>query len=158
DALRNPYDERITVRKDFLRSPFLDGLITDTHYNNPDRRGRHIVFLARMLKDYNVGFPKGIGIDERTVVCIDEKGIARVFGRSYAYFIAPSQPTTRPEVCESGKPLTWNTNGGRALRAYEVAGNSQGTGYFNVSAWKEGEGGSWRWYSSENGVLKMIKD
>lgn len=157
DALRNPYDDRVTVRKDFLRSPFLDGLITDTHYDNPNRRGRHIVFMARMAKDYNVSMPKGIGIDERTVVCIDEKGIGRVFGRGYAYFISPSQANLKPEICEPGKPLTWNLEG-RALRAYEVGGSTQGTGFFDVATWSEGQGGAWRWYSSENGTLKAVKD
>lgn len=62
DALNNPFDSRITIRKDFMSSPFLGNLITDTHYDNPDRKGRHIVFLARMIKDFSVNTPKGIGV------------------------------------------------------------------------------------------------
>ena len=44
-------------------------VITDTHYDDPDRKGRHVVFLSRILNDYaTIG--KGIACDEYTAVCM----------------------------------------------------------------------------------------
>ncbi|MFT5015707.1 MAG: cyanophycinase-like exopeptidase, partial [Limisphaerales bacterium] len=41
-ALANPFDERVTIESDrFLDLPFLEDVVTDTHYDDPDRRGRH---------------------------------------------------------------------------------------------------------------------
>ena len=64
------------------------------HYNDPDRKGRHTVFLARALTDYGT-ITRGIACDEYTAVCIDETGTAHVFGEypeyeDTAYFIAPN--------------------------------------------------------------------
>ena len=53
EALNNPYDSKITIRKDLVYHHLLKNTITDTHYNDPDRRGRHVTFLARILKDSN---------------------------------------------------------------------------------------------------------
>lgn len=51
EALSNPYDPLVSIgRNDFLRVPFLKRVITDTHFDNPDRRGRHFTFLARCTR------------------------------------------------------------------------------------------------------------
>lgn len=51
-ALSNPYHNRMTLGyDDFLEIPYLDQVTTDTHYDDPDRRARHSVFLARYAKD-----------------------------------------------------------------------------------------------------------
>jgi cyanophycinase-like exopeptidase len=154
DALNNPYDNKITIRKDFMQSPFLGNLITDTHYNNPDRKGRHLVFMAKMSKDYAVTLPKGIGIEEKTVVCVDENGKAKVFGSASAYFIAPNFEENKPESCEAGKKLTWDVEG-KALKVYEVKGTNQGDRFFDVANWVEGQGGVWKFYSVKDGLLQV---
>lgn len=38
----------MTLRKDLIRHSLLKNVITDTHYNNPDRKGRHVTFMARI--------------------------------------------------------------------------------------------------------------
>ena len=44
-ALANPYASGVTIGvNDFLSSPYLANVITDTHYDNPDRRGRQTTF------------------------------------------------------------------------------------------------------------------
>ena len=68
----------------FLSVPFLGQTITDTHYDNPDRKGRHIVFLANAYAQ-EPQYVKGIACDEYTAVCIDTTGWARVFGDFPAY-------------------------------------------------------------------------
>ncbi|RMF04099.1 MAG: cyanophycinase, partial [Bacteroidetes bacterium] len=53
DALANPYDARLTLENDpLVELPYLSEVITDSHYDDPDRRGRHLVFLARAYTDY----------------------------------------------------------------------------------------------------------
>ncbi|HNC74452.1 MAG TPA: hypothetical protein PK362_06170, partial [Elusimicrobiota bacterium] len=42
EALANPYAPEMTIGYgDFLDHPILKDVITDTHYDDPDRRGRH---------------------------------------------------------------------------------------------------------------------
>lgn len=150
-ALANPYSASLTVSSEpFLVNAWLENVITDTHYNNPDRKGRHTVFMARALKDEQIML-KGIACNEYTAVCIDMNGLARVFGEfsgDNAYFIQPncelSDPA--PETCQLLTPLTWNHNGS-ALKVYEVPGNMTGSHTFDLSDWKTGNGGSWKHWS-----------
>ncbi|SHH77937.1 cyanophycinase [Flavobacterium defluvii] len=160
EALLNPFDTKITISKDpFLDNVILKDVITDTHYDNPDRKGRHVTFLARIINDYKIQ-AKGIACEEYTAVCIDEKGIARVFG-SYpskedaAYFIMPNDEIAdnKPEVCKPNNPLQWNQNQA-AINVYEVKGTNAGTNTFNLNNWNEGKGGIWKKWFVENGKLK----
>ena len=159
-ALSNPYDANVTLdNSSFISSgSFLSNTITDTHYDNPDRKGRHITFLAKMLTDTGVPI-SGIACDEYTAVCIDETGLARVYGQSptyddNAYFLQSncelSDPT--PEECSSGNPLTWNHNGA-AVKVYAVKGTLSGTNTFDLSDWSTGSGGEWQDWSVVNGIL-----
>jgi cyanophycinase-like exopeptidase len=70
--------------------------------------------LARILTDFQVE-GKGIACDEYTAVCIDEDGVARVFGEypssnDNAYFLRPNCGLTdvSPELCLKNQPLTWS--------------------------------------------------
>lgn len=160
EALLNPFDTKITVSKEpFLDNAILKDVITDTHYDNPDRKGRHVTFLARIINDYNIQ-AKGIACEEYTAVCIDEKGIARVFGsypskEDVAYFIIPNTEIAdnKPEVCKPNNPLEWNQNQA-AIHVYEVKGTNAGTNTFNLNNWSEGKGGIWKKWFVENGKLK----
>ncbi len=54
-ALSNPYDPKMAVDSAFFLSvPYLQHTLTDTHYDNPNRKGRHIAFLARMIQDFGI--------------------------------------------------------------------------------------------------------
>lgn len=157
-ALANPYGNLVTIgNNDFIKHPLLRRTITDTHYDNPDRRGRQSTFLARLFQDSNVVF-KGIACDEYTAVCIDSTGIARVFGGfpqydDNAYFIIPNcvLPNT-PENCVAGQSLTWNRNG-EALKVYVVKGTAAGNGTVNVKTWQSFAGGNWQNWFIQNGVF-----
>ena len=49
EALANPYDPLVSIgRNDFIHNPILPKTITDTHFDNPDRRGRLVTFLRRL--------------------------------------------------------------------------------------------------------------
>lgn len=153
-VLANPYDTLVKVyNNDFLHAPYLQSVISDQHYLKRGREGRHITFMSRIIADHNI-FPRGIAPDEKTAVCIDENGVAKVFGVSKAYFIL-SDSLKKPELCERGQPLEWN-HGGQALKVYEIPASATGNGSFRVSDFDaaSASGGTWYWWWVENGQLK----
>jgi cyanophycinase len=152
-ALADPYNTDMTLQRDFVNNPYLQNTITDTHYNNPDRRGRHFTFLARLLKDYGIAIPKGIGVEEETAVCIDENGKAIVFGVGNAYFLIAKEGT--PEKCTNGSPLNWVLNK-KAVQAYVIQGNNtSGNGSFDLTNWSTVSGGILKNIYSSNGILTI---
>jgi cyanophycinase-like exopeptidase len=160
-SLANPYVSNITLLKDdFVFIPWLKNVVTDTHYDNPDRRGRHMTFMARIMKDYSNSTMYGIACNEYVAVCIDTNGLTRVYGdypnyQEFAYFLqANCIPPNDPEACLSGQPLNWNRNS-QAVKVYKVPGTPTGTNYFQLSDWTNGYGGSWQNWYVLNGVLHM---
>jgi cyanophycinase len=146
DALLNPYNSKVTLQRDnFMDTPYLGNTITDTHFNNPDRRGRLMTFMARMSKDYNV-FPRGIGIDEQTVVCIQANGNAKIFGNGYAFFCEQNYTSSgNPETCVSSTKLDWYRSQ-KAVYCHRVQGSPTGANTFNVSSWTPGSSGVYSQY------------
>ena len=141
EALRNPFDPRMTVTRDFLRVPHLEGKITDSHFVARDRMGRLIAFLARISQDGWARAPYGIGIDEKTAVLMDDKGASTVVGKGAAYFL---HAAGLPEQCRVNTPLTY-----RNISVYRVRA---GTGNFDVASWT-GSGGTAYTISADNGML-----
>lgn len=80
EALQNPYDSLITLGPNFIPFKLLSHFITDSHFVTRDRMGRLVTFVARLLADKNDTSVYGIGIDEKTSILIDEKGMGRVVG------------------------------------------------------------------------------
>ncbi|MEO6177354.1 MAG: GEVED domain-containing protein [Flavobacterium circumlabens] len=153
-ALANPYNSDMTIgANDFLNNPILANLITDTHYNNPDRRGRQTAFIARMWKDLGAGLnAKGIGVYEKTAVCIDQNGIAKVFApasANYAYFYQ-FDTSSIPETVTSGSTLTWN-NSGKGVKIIKIEGDTTGSTTLNLNDWTTVSGSK-----ASYGVIKVI--
>jgi cyanophycinase len=150
-ALVNPYHRYVTLgANDFISAPFLANTITDSHYSQRDRQGRHVSFMARLIKDFGyTNTAKGIGVDEQTAVCIDAAGTGKVYGINSAYFL--KNTGLGAETCVSGSPLTWN-RGTQAVSAYRIAGSSTGNGTFNATNWTF-TGGTSYFYYVNNGVL-----
>ena len=128
-----------------------------SHFDNPNRKGRLSVFLARILADYDT-YAKAIACDEYTAVCIDENGFARVFGdypdeEDNAYFIqvnCEAMPN-EPQVLAQSIPLTWG--GSDAIKVYRISGTSSGSNGFDLSDWTSGTGGEWLHWSIDEGVF-----
>ncbi|CAM2881021.1 Cyanophycinase [Flavobacterium succinicans] len=153
EALLNPFNSKITLAKsDFINNPFLKNTITDTHYNNPDRKGRQITFLARLATEFNWQQPKGIGVQEQTAVCIDENGKAVVYGTGFAYFLKAS--SEKPEKCVAGSKLNW-INNKKAVQAYLIGGKETGNGSFNLTNWTTISGGIYQNMYVTDGVLSI---
>ncbi len=161
-ALGNPYHWRVKVEKDFLEVPFMQNTVTDSHYNRiqgeTDRKGRHVTFMARMVADWDMP-AKGIAANEYTAIAVDETGKARVFGHpsypDYGYFL--QKHGGPPEVCEEGEPLTWYQDK-QAVKVYKVKGGFQGSGWFDVDNWEDGEGGTWMYWYVDEGSLFQVGD
>lgn len=155
-ALANPFNNLVTVDSiSFIQNNILSNVITDTHFDNPDRKGRISTFLARIATDYGI-FGKAIACDEYTAVCIDTNGVASVYGDypSYAYFIQTNceLSSQMPENCTNGNSLTWN-QGGAAIKVYRILSNASGPRTFNLNNWATGFGGEWLNWSVSNGVF-----
>lgn len=103
-ALADPLGDGVTLDAGFLAMPFLDSVITDTHFARRDRLGRLIVFLARARHDGLIGEPLGIGVDESTTLCIEGDGRARVIGANGGRVWFVSLPR-RQAVLRTGTPL-----------------------------------------------------
>lgn len=139
-ALANPYNGKVALDRDFLTLPYMNGIITDSHFVTRDRMGRLVTFLARIVQDGWAPSARGIGIDEQTAIAVDAKGKATVLGFGSAYFL---QTPGLPEVCQPKTRLTY-----RNLTVYKVTpGNT-----FNFGTWS-GSGGTAYTLSAENGVL-----
>lgn len=151
DALTNPYAQQVSVSKSFIKVPFLENTIADQHYSQRDRLGRHVTFMARMSKDFNVRNPKGIAADERTAVCIDKDGNITVLGSGNAFFMI--NDGNKPEVCEAGKPLSWISKN-KALRVYIYQATPEGTPAFNLTHWPKKNPNEY-WSVSEGALTRF---
>jgi len=151
-AMADPYNTLITLgHDDFLNSAFLQNTITDQHFSQRGREGRLVTFMARMNKDLGKN-ARGIASDEQTAVCIDEKGIAKVYGNNNAFFLQIT--SSGPAVCEPGVPLTWNQNM-QAVKVYRIAGSPSGNGYFDLNTYsiRTAKGGTQFYYNVTNGIF-----
>ncbi|MGA7767093.1 MAG: cyanophycinase [Candidatus Sulfotelmatobacter sp.] len=145
DVLLNPYFERVTLVRDFLKIPHLENLLTDSHFAKRDRLGRSLGFLARMMKDGWSQSPREVAIDEKSAVLVEADGKATVLGTGKgAYFL---RPTRSPEVCENGAPLTF-----RDVSLYRVPAG----GHFDLTSWT-GDGGTAYSLTVERGNIQSTQ-
>lgn len=126
EALADPYGNRVTLTREFLRIPLLQGTITDTHFVKRDRLGRLLVFMARILQDGWARQVRAIAVDENAAVLMEPDGNATVTGGA-AYFL---QTSRAPAVCRHKEFLK--------LSGVAVHRTSAGA-KFNVAKWT-GEG------------------
>jgi cyanophycinase len=108
EALADPFNRNITLERDFLRLPFMDGIITDQHLIERDRLGRTLTFMARVVADGWAAESRAIAIDRETAVLIDVAGRATIVANAdhptpYAYFLRGGVP----EVVAPQTPLTY---------------------------------------------------
>jgi len=141
DVLRNPYFERVTVIRDFLKNPLLQNTLTDSHFAIRDRMGRTLGFLARLIQDGWSRQPREVAIDEKSAVLVEPDGKATIVGTGRgAYFLRPVQP---PSVCEKNVPLSFAN-----ISVYHAPQAAR----FDLSAWT-GDGGVAYSLSVEQGVI-----
>jgi cyanophycinase len=123
EALADPYGNKVTLSRDFLRIPLLANTITDTHFVKRDRLGRLLVFMARILQDGWSPSARAIAVDENAAVLLDPDGTAKVVGTGPAYFL---EATQRPEVCRRKTPLQF-----QGISVHRVSAG----GTFHLKTW-----------------------
>ena len=156
DALNNPYDRLLTLgHNDFLTQPYLSNVITDTHFENPDRRGRLVTFLARMNQDYKI-VGRGIGVDESTALCIESNGTSKVYGSGTVFFLSQNGLAYQPETCVSGNRLDWYRHR-QAVKVYKIVGSPIGAGNFDLSTWSETSGIPYQFYYVNRGTFGVFQ-
>ncbi len=141
EALADPYGNKVTLSRDFLRIPLLAGIITDTHFVKRDRMGRLLVFLARILQDGWTAQVRAIAVEQDAAVLLEPDGQAKIIGGGPAYFLEAKNP---PAVCQRKTPLSL---GGVTVHRVPPGGS------FNVKDWK-GIGGDEYQIASVNGKLE----
>jgi cyanophycinase-like exopeptidase len=91
------------------------GIISDTHFQQRDRLGRLLVFLARSFDGRAL---TGLGVSEATLAIVDRNGRGRVRGKGPVHLILADH---KAELLERGKPLTyrgfriWRFNAGETF-------------------------------------------
>lgn len=128
EALADPYSNKITISREFLKIPLLTGVITDTHFAKRDRMGRLLVFMARILQDDWAKQVRAIALEENVAFLLEPDGSGRVVGEGSAYFLEAKHP---PDVCRHKEPLKFD---GVSVRRV----GDKGT--FNVKTWSGTDG------------------
>jgi cyanophycinase len=143
EALADPYGNKVTLSRDFLRIPQLAGMITDTHFSKRDRLGRLLVFMARILQDSWATQVRAIAIDENASVLLEPDGSASVLGAGAAYFLEAGTP---PEICRRKTPLRFT---GISVHRAPIGSS------FNVKTWKGEQGDNYE-LSVMDGQVKPV--
>jgi len=143
-ALADPLSTDITLDRDFLKLPFLSGLITDSHVLERSRLGRTVAFMARLHQDGWLNTParpaRALAIDRETAVLLEPNGTATVVGPNTAFFMEAAQP---PQRYEAKKPLTYFP-----ISVYKVTRGAT----FNFTTWT-GTGGTPMVFEVKDGVF-----
>jgi cyanophycinase len=124
-ALGDPFLSRITLVRNFLRIPPLQGTITDTHFSRRNRMGRLLIFMARIVQSNDTKVIHAIGVDEHTAVLLATDGRATVVGTGAAYFLAAKH---KAEVCQPHTPLRFSGISAMKLKAGDTFDTTKWTG------------------------------
>ena len=114
EALADPYNQYMTLDRDFLALEPLAGWITDTHFRERDRMGRLVGFVARIVADGWAANARGMGVDESTALVVGPDGAGTVLGDGAVYVVEHDGP---PAQCVPGEPLEFDGLSVRALHA-----------------------------------------
>lgn len=131
ESLENPYNKFITFADKFVKIPFMESTITDTHFGKcsngdkcfclsdfpfitgaRDRMGRYLTFVGRLMTDGSkngaMRTVHGIAADEQTAILLDTTtgfGTAVGNGDGHVYICTSNH---LPEVCKDATPLTFS--------------------------------------------------
>ncbi|BFM10088.1 hypothetical protein R50072_02410 [Simiduia litorea] len=121
--LCHPY---INISRDFLSTPIMQNLITDTHFAERDRMGRLMVLMANLPSNTT-----GIGADEATSIFFNASGHGVVDGTGAVYVLREGVSTSRTQA-SCGLPVVYQN-----LQRYKLSASDSFnliTGASNVSA------------------------
>ncbi len=161
EALQDPYNEYMTLSTiPFLDIPELRNVLIDTHFDNRDRKGRLLAFLAKLRGENEVLRPRAIALNEQTAVLIRDGGVSVINAatnddeqRVYFVQLNCSSDADKPEVLAFGQPLTWDPTR-QPVVAYQARAFVDVGSQWDLSAWVSGEGsGSWEAWGADKGAF-----
>ncbi|MEM7680855.1 MAG: Type 1 glutamine amidotransferase-like domain-containing protein [Planctomycetota bacterium] len=143
EMLDDPFNQFATLDHDFLETPFLDGVITDSHFVERNREGRLAGFLARSMFDQGLDTFRGVGVEEASAIAIEPTGLGRVYGPSNAeaWFLQATEPASQ---IVPGQPLVIDN-----IQAVQVTRG----GFFDFNTWTGLTNTSEEGWSTANGNL-----
>lgn len=129
EALKDPYQPKMTLDTGFITAPGLAHTITDSHFAERDRMGRLLAFMARLIVDGKepAGRLRAIGIDPATTLVV-EGDKARVVGEGAVYFLSANG---KPADCRPGQPLRFEN-----VSVIRLKNGDR----FDLKSWQAGEG------------------
>jgi cyanophycinase len=102
EVLADPFHVDVSLSRGFFDWKPMRHTITDTHFQQRDRLGRLLVFLARSYD----GTPlTGIGVSEGTLALVDEQGRGRVTGKGPVHLIVADR---KADVMQRATPMTYH--------------------------------------------------
>jgi cyanophycinase len=104
EALLDPYNQYMTMEREFLALPPLLGVITDTHFTARRRLCRLIGFVARVVQDGWGDAALGMGVDEQTALVVGPDGVGTVLGAGQVHLLHSAGP---PQQCAEGLTLEY---------------------------------------------------
>lgn len=104
EALLDPYNQYMTMDRDFLALPPLAAVVTDSHFTARRRLCRLIGFVARIVEDGWSDSALGVGIDEETALVVGPDGVGEVLGAANVHLLHSNGP---PQLCAPDQPLAY---------------------------------------------------
>lgn len=101
EAVTNPCHAYINLSWDFLNLPWMNNIITDSHFQERDRMGRLLTFMARLSEPGIAPTSNpitGIGVDEATSMYLDGNGYGVVDGSGAVYVLREGSSTQLTQV------------------------------------------------------------
>lgn len=156
-AMNDPTAFYVDLDRNSLVPPFMEQVITDTHFSQRSRQGRLVSFMARAVYnnygDINASNIKGIGADEGTAFCYDTNtGIGKVYGANSVHFTIGNAPISR---IVPGASLDWFAQR-QAVRVYSIHGSQNGSASFDLSSWTGIGGAEKYWYVDGTDTVNAV--
>lgn len=141
DVLNNPLGQFVDLDRSILNAGVIKNTLIETHFTSRLRQGRLLGFLANALrnKQASISEIRGIGIDDATAICYNNRGFARVYGTGNVYFV---KPKVRPQILVPEVPLTWMS----AQKAFYVHKLNSKNNIFNLNKWSSMSGDIEHWW------------
>lgn len=145
DVINDPTGAFVDLDRTVVNPPFMNNIVTDTHFSERAREGRLVGFMARAdynYSDVSYSTIKAIASDEGTAACIDAGGVARVYGAGRSFFLIGNRPIER---IQSGRSLDW-WGSRQAVKVYAITGSDSGSATFNLATWTGSGGATEYWW------------
>ncbi|MFC3033289.1 cyanophycinase [Pseudoalteromonas fenneropenaei] len=91
--------ETINISSNFLSTPILQGVITDTHFQERDRMGRMATFFAHLSNQ-----KYAIGVSEHSALYVKESGTSVIDGTGNVYVVGKDSQTQFNQI-SCGQPV-----------------------------------------------------